>query len=68
MNNATMQTKTYYGFSVANRGEQPAWFNSREAAERFNAACGGHLGEIETTNEPDAGDVMDTTETPWTCE
>lgn len=60
--------KTYYGFRAANSSEDPAWFHTRAAAERFNAACGGELGDIETTTEPDAADIMDTEDTPWTAE
>ena len=60
--------KTYYGFSVLNRGEEAAWFHTREAAERFNSACCDICGEIETTESPDPEDVMDTAETPWRCE
>ena len=59
-------TTTHYGFKTANRGEQSAWFHSAEAAARFNAACGGELGEIETTTEAEPADIMDTPEKPWT--
>lgn len=57
--------KTYYGFNIANHSEEPAWFHTREAAARFNAACGGELGDIQTTQSPVPGDVMDSAQTPW---
>jgi hypothetical protein len=63
-----MKTITLYGFSNANASDEPAWFYSREAAERFNAACGGNLGEIETTNDAEQGDIMDTVDKQWTKE
>ena len=58
----------YYGFKVANAGEQPAWFHTKAAARRFAAACGFGDVEIETTAAPDAGDVMDTPTAPWNRE
>jgi len=61
-------TTTFYGFSISNASHEPAWFHSREAAARFNEACGGELGEIETTNAANPSDVLDTLETPWTKE
>jgi hypothetical protein len=59
---------TYHGFRTANRGEQSAWFHTPEAAARFNAACGGVLGDVEATTDADPSDVMDTPETPWTAQ
>lgn len=57
---------TYYGFKKANRDEQSAWFNTAEAASRFNVACGGDLGNVETTTDASKEDIMDTPETAWT--
>jgi hypothetical protein len=65
---------TYYGFSTANNAEQPAWFHTAEAALRFANACGFTTGEdqrpltlddIETTNNAEAADIMDTATAPW---
>ena len=55
---------TYYGFARANRAEEPAWFHTRAAAERFSIAC-GDLGEIETTDKANPGDILDTPEEGW---
>lgn len=55
----------YYGFKIANREEQPAWFHTRQAAERFNAACGGGMGLVETAIDVNPADVMDTPGKPW---
>ena len=60
-----MTSQVYFGFSNANSGEQSAWFHTEAAARRFAAACGWENAEIETITTPDAGDVMDTAETPW---
>lgn len=65
--NLTEAAGTMYGFSRANSGEEAAWFHTLEAAERFNAACGGILGDVETTDSARPADVMDTPETPWTA-
>lgn len=59
-------TTIYYGFSSAKTSDEPAWFHSEEAAERFALACGWDDYEIETTDEADEADIMDTPETPWT--
>ena len=56
---------THYGFSISNSAEQQAWFHTRAAAEQFNSACGGELGEVETTDTADQPNVMDTIENPW---
>jgi hypothetical protein len=56
---------TYYGFIVSNRDEQPAWFCSLAAADRFNDACGGELGVVKTTKNPAPADVLDTLDSPW---
>lgn len=56
---------TYYGFTSATYDDQPAWFHTPEAAERFARICWGASWKIETTNDAAAGDVMDTPEKPW---
>lgn len=55
----------WYGFTSANRGEEPAWFHTQAAAERFNAACGGQLGPVQTTDTAAPEDILDTIEIPW---
>ena len=66
---------TYYGFSISNRSEQPAWFHSKEAALRFAAACGFTTGDdqrpltlddVESTDNAAPDDVMDTPDQSWT--
>lgn len=62
-----MSTK-YYGFSSANKSEEPAWFHTEAAARAFAAACGFENAEIETTCDASAADIMDTAQTPWSRE
>lgn len=57
--------RTYFGFSQANASDEPAWFHTQEAAERFALACGWKGATIETTDDADPADIMDTPETPW---
>jgi hypothetical protein len=59
---------TLYGFYSANTSNEPAWFHSFEAAQRFAASCGWGDAKIETTDSDsaDSADVMDTPEKPWT--
>jgi hypothetical protein len=56
-----------YGFSVASRGDEAAWFHSRAAAARFAQACGLDLSIEETdTSRVERRDIMDTAKKPWT--
>jgi hypothetical protein len=63
--------KTYYGFHIANSADEPAWFHTYEAAERFAQAC-GFLDDTPETSEAgefiNPKDILDTPEKPWTKE
>lgn len=58
----------YFGFSLANTAYEPAWFHTREAAQRFAQACGWGGVQIETCHNPEPNDVLDTADKPWTAE
>lgn len=55
----------YFGFSNANKSDEPAWFCSEAAAQRFAEACGWNEVEIETNDNPATDDIMDSPERPW---
>lgn len=61
-----MKTGTFYGFSIANREEQPAWFYHEQSAVNFGAACGFTDNPVETTDEAEESDILDTPDTIWT--
>ena len=56
-----------YGFSCSNAYDEPAWFHTEEAAERFAAACHFEDMEIEVIDSEDADpkDIIDTATNPW---
>lgn len=54
-------SKTLYGFSAANAGELPAWFNSKRAALQFALQCGWDNVQLETADadDVDPSDILD---------
>jgi len=55
----------FFGFSHANKSDEPAWFCTEAAAWRFAEACGWEDAEIETNDSPDQADIMDSPDKPW---
>lgn len=56
---------TYYGFPNANTSDEPAWFCTAEAAQRFADACGWENASIETCEEAESSEIMDTPDLPF---
>lgn len=50
-----------YGFSSANRGEEPAWFTSRALAEAFAMRCGWEGADLEeaSADSVNASDILE---------
>lgn len=63
-------THKLFGFSAANTSDQPAWFYSEDAAQRFADACGFNAAQIESawSDDVNSTDIMDSAAAPWSVE
>lgn len=54
-------SKKLYGYSIANAGEEPAWFTSKKAALEFALQCGWDNVQLETADadDVDPSDILD---------